>query len=44
MLADFTRKREIQKLKQAQIIHEIVSNFIFPYAGELRLVFEKIMS
>lgn len=44
MLAELTRKREMQKLKQAQIINEIVSNFIFPYAGELRLAFERIMA
>ena len=29
MFAELTRKQEVQKLKQAQIIHEIISNLIF---------------
>ena len=40
-LAELTRKQEVQKLKQAQIIHEIISNLVFPYAGETCSVFER---
>ena len=44
MLAELARKRELQKLKQAQIIHEIISNLVFPYVGELCSAFERIMA
>ena len=44
MFAELTRKQEVQKLKQAQIIHEIISNLVFPYAGQLRFAFERIMA
>ena len=37
-------KRELQKLRQAQIIHEIISNLVFPLARELRSDFERIMA
>ena len=30
MSAELTRKQEVQKLKQAQIIYEIISNLLFP--------------
>ena len=38
-LAELARKQELQKLKQVQIIHEIISNLVFPYAGELCTAF-----
>ena len=44
MSAERTRKQEVQKLKQVQIIHEIISNLVFPYAGQLRFAFERIMA
>ena len=44
MLAELARKRELQKLKQAQIIHEIISNLVFPYAGQLLVAFERLMA
>ena len=43
-IAELTRTEELQKLKQAQIIHEIISNLVFPYAGQLRFAFERIMA
>ena len=39
MISEFARTRELQKLKQAQIIHETISNLVFPYAGELCTAF-----
>ena len=42
MFAELTRKQEVQKLKQAQIIHEIISSLVFPYVGELCSAFERI--
>ena len=39
MSAELTRKQEVQKLKQAQIIHETIFNLVFPYAGELCTAF-----
>ena len=38
-IAEFTRKWELQKLKQAQIIHETTFNLVFPYAVELCTAF-----
>ena len=38
-LAELARKRELHKLKQAQIIHETTSNLVFPYAVELCTAF-----
>lgn len=42
MLAELTRKREKEKLRQAQVIKDIVDSFIFPHYGKLRLTLEKI--
>jgi NuA3 HAT complex component NTO1 len=42
MLAELTRKREKEKLKQAQVIKDIVDSFIFPGYGKLRLTLQKI--
>ena len=44
MFAELTRKQEVQKLKQAQIIHEIISSLVFPYVGELCSAFERIIA
>ncbi|WWD21160.1 hypothetical protein CI109_105643 [Kwoniella shandongensis] len=42
MLAELVRKREKEKLRQAQIMKEVVDNFVFPHYGKLRLTLEKI--
>jgi NuA3 HAT complex component NTO1 len=42
MLAELSRKREKDKLRQAQIVKDVVDRFLFPHSGRLRLVFEKI--
>ncbi|KAI5123496.1 hypothetical protein M0805_008864 [Coniferiporia weirii] len=42
MLAELTRKREMQKQKQAQVIHEVISTVFFPHAPQLRNAFERI--
>ncbi|KAH8110728.1 hypothetical protein DFH11DRAFT_1618277 [Phellopilus nigrolimitatus] len=44
MLADLVRKREAQKLKQVQAIHDVISTIFFPHSSHLRLAFEKIMT
>lgn len=44
MLAELTRKREIQKLKQTQLVHDLISTFFFPHAPELRSAFERIIA
>jgi NuA3 HAT complex component NTO1 len=42
MLADEVRKREREKLKQSQVIKDVVDYFLFPHYAKLRLVLEKI--
>ncbi|KAI0047385.1 hypothetical protein FA95DRAFT_1589126 [Auriscalpium vulgare] len=42
-LAELTRKRESRKLKQMEIIHELLTTYIFPHESRLRFAFEKIM-
>ncbi|OCF54561.1 hypothetical protein L486_08112 [Kwoniella mangroviensis CBS 10435] len=42
MLAELVRKREKEKLRQVQLIKDVVDGFIFPYHGRLRVAFEKI--
>lgn len=42
MLAELTRKREREKLRQAQVIKDVVDSFLFPHDGRLRLSLEKI--
>jgi hypothetical protein len=42
MLAEQVRKREKEKLKQAQVIKDVVDGFIFPAYEQLRLTLEKI--
>ncbi|THH02990.1 hypothetical protein EW145_g6627 [Phellinidium pouzarii] len=44
MLAELTRKREMQKLRQAQVIHDVVSTVFFPHSQQLRIAFERIES
>lgn len=43
-LTDLVKKRETRKLRQAEIIHGILSQALFPHSGPLRHVFEKIMT
>lgn len=42
MLAELTRKREKEKLRQAQVIKDTVDAFLFPHDSKLRLALEKI--
>jgi NuA3 HAT complex component NTO1 len=42
MLAELVRKREKEKLRQSQVIKDLVDTFIFPHYGKLRLTLEKI--
>jgi NuA3 HAT complex component NTO1 len=42
VLAELVSKREKQKLRQAQIIKEIVDDYLFPGYEKLRLTLEKI--
>ncbi|OCF39768.1 hypothetical protein I317_06430 [Kwoniella heveanensis CBS 569] len=42
MLAELTRKREKEKLRQVQVIKDVVDNFIFPHHGKLRVALERI--
>ncbi|WWC97966.1 hypothetical protein V866_004855 [Kwoniella sp. B9012] len=42
MLAELVRKREKEKLRQVQVIKDVLDGFIFPYHGRLRVAFEKI--
>lgn len=43
-LTDLVKKRETRKLRQAEIIHGILSQALFPHYGPMRHVFEKIMT
>ena len=43
MLAELAKKREQQKLKQAQVIQDVFSEFFLPHAKAMRIAFEKIM-
>ena len=42
LLAELVRKREKEKLRQTQLLNDVVDQFIFPYYGRLRLTLEKI--
>lgn len=42
MLAEQVRKREREKLRQAQVIKDMVDDFMFPGYAQLRLTLEKI--
>ncbi|KAF8270626.1 PHD-zinc-finger like domain-containing protein [Lactarius quietus] len=43
-LADLSRKRESRKLRQAQIIQEVLSEIIFAHEAGLRMAFENIVT
>ncbi|TFK34042.1 hypothetical protein BDQ12DRAFT_690301 [Crucibulum laeve] len=43
-LAELTRAREGKKLEQAETIHQVLSEALFPHEGRLRMAFERIMS
>lgn len=43
-LADLSRKRESRKLRQAQIVHEVLSEIIFAHEAGLRMAFENIVA
>jgi NuA3 HAT complex component NTO1 len=43
VLAELSRKRESRKLKQAEIVQDILSKYLFPHENPLRLAFERIM-
>lgn len=43
MLAEQSKKREIQKMKQAQVIHDVITSIFFPHVEPMRRVLEKIM-
>jgi NuA3 HAT complex component NTO1 len=42
VLAEYSRKRESRKHKQAEIIHDILTRFLFPHEAVLRHAFERI--
>lgn len=44
LLAELARKREKEKLRQAQLIKDFVDSFLFPYYGQLVVAFERIAS
>jgi NuA3 HAT complex component NTO1 len=44
MLAELVRKREKEKLRQAQVIKDFLDDIVFPYDAQMRLVLEKITS
>ncbi len=42
-LTELVRKREMRKLRQAEVIYDILSRALFPHHMPLRHVFEKLM-
>ena len=44
MITELTRKREGQKLKQAQIAEELLAALLFPHENAMRMAFENIIS
>lgn len=42
MLSELVRKREREKLRQIEVIRNLVDDFIFPHNAKLRLALEKI--
>ena len=42
MLAEQVRKREAQKQKQVQIIHDLLNNTLFPHLPHLYTALDKI--
>ncbi|KAJ7230518.1 bromodomain and PHD finger-containing protein 3, partial [Mycena pura] len=43
-LTELSRKRESRKLKQTELIHDVISCALFPHLVHLRSAFEKIMT
>lgn len=43
-LADLSRKRESRKLRQSQIVQEVLSEIIFAHEAGLRMAFENIVA
>ena len=41
-LTELTRKREQQKLSQAQLLHDAISKVLFPHEPAIKLAFEQI--
>lgn len=41
-LTEITRKRELRKSEQADLINDVLSHTLFPHEPALRLVFERI--
>lgn len=44
LLAELVRKREKEKLRQAQVIKEVVDSFLFPHYDTLQSTFEQIVA
>ena len=44
ILADLSRKRESRKLRQAQIVQEVLSEIIFAHEAGLRMAFENVVA
>ena len=42
-LALLVKWRELRKLKQTEIIHQVLSSALYPHEAALRLALEKIM-
>ncbi|KAF9528917.1 hypothetical protein CPB83DRAFT_853421 [Crepidotus variabilis] len=42
-LTDLVKKRETRKLRQADVIYEVLSQGIFPHHGRFRVAFQKIL-
>ncbi|WVR09068.1 hypothetical protein IAU60_006129 [Kwoniella sp. DSM 27419] len=42
MLAELVRKREKEKLRQVQVIKDVVDKFVFPHSAKLRDILERI--
>ncbi|KAJ7065346.1 bromodomain and PHD finger-containing protein 3 [Mycena amicta] len=43
-LTELTRKRETRKLKQAELIHDVLAQALFPHMPRLRAAFDKIVA
>ena len=43
-LAELSRKRESRKLKQAQIVQEVLNQVIFAHEAGLRMAFENVVA
>ena len=43
-LADLCKKREVKKLRQVEVIHDVLTHALFPHLNPLRLAFERIVA